>query len=115
MHGNALVEQKGKTMIKPTIGRKIWFWPSRDWIREKGLAAVSGQPHDATIVAVWSDTCVNLACFDANGHPYPCTSAYLYQEDAETPKPDSHFAEWMPYQKAQTAKHEALEAQLKTG
>ena len=87
-------------IIKPTIGRKVWFWPKKDTQH----AVIQGQPHDATIVGVWSDTCVNLACRDANGTPYAITSVLLYQEGGG-PRPDFYFAEWMPFQQGQAKRH----------
>ncbi len=87
-------------IIKPAIGRKVWFWPAH----HEGHASINGQPHDATIVGVWSDTCVNLAVRDANGVPYVKTSALLYHE-GEGERPAEHFAEWMPYQQGQARKH----------
>jgi hypothetical protein len=78
-------------MIKPTIGRKIWYWPT-------GKHA-GGQPHDATIVYVWNDRMVNLACHDENGKHYAATSVTLLQEDDA--EPGWAFAEWMPYQTGQ--------------
>lgn len=42
------------------------------------------QTHAATIVKVWSPTCVNLACLDENGHGYTVYSAcYSDDEDQE--------------------------------
>jgi hypothetical protein len=58
---------------------------------------------------VWSDTCVNLVVFNANGVPYNRTSVLLVQD--ANPVPGSQYCEWMPYQKGQAAKTEALEAQ----
>jgi hypothetical protein len=87
-------------MIKPTIGRVVWYWEDG---RQK-------QPLPGLVCYVHSDTMVNLAIFDVNGVPKPCTSVFLYQGDSE--RPSVHFAEWMPYQKGQAAKTEQLEKQL---
>lgn len=38
--------------------------------------------HAATIVKVWTPTCVNLACIDGNGGSYTVYSA-SYSEDAQ--------------------------------
>lgn len=91
-------------MITPTIGRVVWYrpGPTDDLVGNDG-----GQPLAAIVAHVWSDTCVNLAVFDANGQAHNRTSVYLVQD--ETPRPTSQFAEWMPYQKGQAAKNEALE------
>jgi hypothetical protein len=85
-------------MIEPTIGRVVWY-------RE-------GQSKQAAIVAyVHSNTMVNLMVIDSNGVPQSKTSVYLLQDGNEAPA--SSYCEWMPYQKGQAAKTEALEAKLK--
>lgn len=55
---------------------------------------------------------MNLAVFDANGNSRGQTSVLLHQEGAL--RPSMGFAEWMPYQKGQAAKTEALEAAAKS-
>jgi hypothetical protein len=92
-------------MIKPTIGRVVWYHPAfqpDSGSNERTLAAI--------ICHVWSDSCVNLAVFDANGVASSQTSVFLFQGDSE--RPGSQYAEWMPYQQGQAAKTEALEARL---
>lgn len=88
-------------MIKPTVGRVVWFWPNG-----VPLAAVDAQPHAALVTHVHGDECVNLAVFDANGNPYPRHSVMLHQ-DENVPRPTSPHASWMPYQVGQAKKHEA--------
>jgi len=90
-------------MIKPTIGRVVWYWD--DVTRQS-------QPNPALICYVHSDTMINLAVFDPNGVALSKTSVYLYSGDANVERPAHHFAEWMPYQKGQAAKTEQLESQL---
>lgn len=96
-------------MIEPTIGRVVWFHPSSNQA-DAGFAA---SPCCAAIIAhVWSDTCVNLAVFDANGVPHSKTSVLLIQDG--NPVPDGGlYCEWMPYQKGQAAKTEHAEAVAK--
>lgn len=88
-------------MITPTIGRVVLYWPP---------VAIDGvqraQPHPALISHVWSDTCINVGGFDQNGVPFAACSVLLWNDDMPG-KPTSQFAEWMPYQKAQAAKHDA--------
>ncbi len=91
-------------MIEPTVGRVVWYHPGP---HEHGPSP-GGQPLAAHIAHVWSDTCVNLMVIDANGNPYSCTSVLLVQDGAL--RPENCFCEWMPYQKGQAAKTEALEA-----
>jgi hypothetical protein len=83
-------------MIKPTIGRIVWYHPA--------FAADSGT-NEATRAAivcyVHSDTCVNLAIFDLDGSYHSKTEVELYQGDGGTP--GSEYAEWMPYQKSVAA------------
>lgn len=96
--------------IVPTVGRVVWFTPSHDSVRPR----IAGLPLAAMIVGVWSDTCVNLAVFDANGDSFGQTSVPLIQDETAI-KPDGFYAEWMPYQKGQAAKTEALEQKLCSG
>lgn len=84
-------------MIKPSIGRVVWFYDEKHLDGE--------QPKAALVCHVWSDTCVNLAVFDANGSASNRTSVLLYQGEGE--RPSRMFAEWMPYQVGQAKKHEA--------
>ncbi len=88
-------------MIKPSIGRVLWFYDENH--------SEGDQPKTALVCHVWSDTCVNLAVFDTNGNPTPGrTSVLLHQGEGE--RPARMFAEWMPYQIGQAAKHEKDEA-----
>jgi hypothetical protein len=90
-------------MIKPTVGRVVWY--------HAPLPPNHDQPNAALVAFVWSDTCVNLAVFDSDGVTSHQTSVYLWQGDG--PRPSSSYCEWMPYQQGQAAKTEALEAKLK--
>jgi hypothetical protein len=93
-------------VIKPTIGRVVWFHPSTH-SAEAGFAPA---PICAAIVAyVHSDSCVNLAVFDGNGASHPKTSVTLIQDSDAAPA-GGYYCEWMPYQKGQAAKTEAAEA-----
>lgn len=92
--------------MAPTVGRVVWFTPSvNDNISRNG-----DQKLAAIITCVWSDTCVNLSVFDANGAVHSRTSVPLLQDDMT--KPDGYYCEWMPYQKGQAAKTEELEKKL---
>lgn len=94
-------------MIKPTVGRVVLYHPPTN-CAESGFA--SAETCAAIIAHVWSDTCVNLAVFDANGKAHNRTSVLLLQDGNDTPA--GGYCEWMPYQKGQAAKTEALEAKL---
>lgn len=94
-------------MIKPTIGRVVWYHPSP----ADAVAKNPGDIHPALVTKVWSDSSINLAIFDSNGVPYPRTSVLLVQ-DGE-PSPASGYAEWMPYQIGQAARTAQAEALAK--
>jgi hypothetical protein len=106
-------------MIKPTVGRKVWYRPSAEDLRgPKPMTAIAGehaQPLDATIIAVWGDTCVNLLVIDMHGQMFPVLSCRLLQGD-EQPSTDAEgkvigrYAEWMPYQQGQARRDAATEA-----
>ncbi len=95
--------------ITPTVGRVVLFTPAKS----DDITTSGQRPLAAIITNVWSDTCVNLAVFDANGNSHSRTSVYLAGDD-DGPRPSYGFCEWMPYQKGQAAKTEALEAKLET-
>lgn len=84
-------------MIKPTIGRVVWYW------RSEGQE----QAFSAQIAYVHSDTIVNLGYLDANGFAKNVTSVQLVQEGDK--KPAFSYCEWMPYQIGQAKKHDATE------
>ncbi|MGF6697629.1 hypothetical protein OKW38_002241 [Paraburkholderia sp. MM5496-R1] len=90
-------------MIKPTVGRVVWFTPSS--ITASGNFA-PGAPLAAIVAHVHSDRLVNLAVFDANGVTHSRTSVPLLQDDEAVPV-NGYYAEWMPFQKGQAAKQES--------
>lgn len=100
-------------MIKPTVGRKVWYRPNlEDRIGYGGMAVychdveeLDGQPLDATIVFVRSDALVNLTILDHNGVQHQRTSVPLRQDDMVFSE-DIAYAEWMPYQVGQAKKHD---------
>lgn len=85
-------------MIKPTIGRVVWYWPGS---RDPGPDA-KGQPLAALVAHVHSDVLVNLFVVDANGNPYSKSSVRLvHAEDARPEAPG--FCEF-PLSPAKAAK-----------
>jgi hypothetical protein len=98
------------TVIKPTVGRKVWYRPSKhDQQGPVPMQCAVGQPLDATVIAVHGDRCVNVLVTDMVGRQFPVLSVTLVQ-DGENPPADSEgvpvgrYVEWMPYQKGQAAK-----------
>lgn len=82
-------------MIKPTVGRVVWFRPYGD--REPKM-----QPLAAIITYVHSDTEVNLAVFGVDGTNFSATIITLKQEEDQ--KIVGMYCEWMPYQIGQAKK-----------
>lgn len=108
-------------VILPTPGRIVWFFPvAPDTGRVRRHDAEA--PLAAMIVAVKSDTSVNLVVFDAEGIPngFPNVTLLQDEEGKDAPaldnkgNPLTSFAMWMPYQKGQASKTEALESQLQS-
>lgn len=98
-------------MIKPTIGRVVWFWPyAPSLFGEFHFNGSLEQPCAAIVVAVWSDRCVNLVVYDHAGMSHSFGSVILVQDGDSKPE-RCCFCEWMPYQKGQAAKAEELEKQ----
>lgn len=89
-------------VIKPTIGRVV--------LVHRGICGISDQPEPALVSYVWHDRMINVGGFDHNGKPFALTSLQLLQEDDVAT--GICYAEWMPYQKGQAAKTEALEIKL---
>lgn len=90
-------------MIKPTIGRIVWFREAPD---QQVLHHDKSQPLAAIVVYVHHDRMVNLAVYDADGGAHARTSVPLLQGD-DKPQGESMWCEWMPYQVGQAKRHEA--------
>lgn len=93
-------------IIKPTVGRKIWYSPSTLF---DDPPKIGEQPFDATIVYVWDDKLVNLRVTDHNGNTFARGNVTLLQE-GDAPNPEGGHCYWMPYQKGQAAKTDELES-----
>jgi hypothetical protein len=85
-------------VIKPTVGRVVWYWLAK--------ASPQRQPLAAIVASVKSDTLVNLSVIDAEGNQRGEIDVPLIQDGHE--RPSTHFCEWMPYQKGQAAKTEEI-------
>jgi hypothetical protein len=95
-------------MITPTIGRVVYFRPGKS--ARKIMTVRDDQPLRADIVYVWNDRTVSLNVDDHEGKRHFLETVTLLQE-GDFP-PDASYAEWMPYQRGQAAKAEALEKEL---
>ena len=95
--------------IKPTIGRRVWFRPSAQFLERNPTVTQLGplQPMDAGIVYVHHDHMVNLAVCDHVGRTHMVPSVPLLAGQWEPSDGDYMVCEWMPYQKGQAAKNEA--------
>ena len=89
-------------MIQPTVGRVVWFY-------RESLSPEGTQPFAAIVAHVWSDRLINVGGFNSNGEPFAMTFVQLIQDDDA---PNGPHCTWMPYQKGQAAKTEALETKL---
>lgn len=81
-------------MIKPTIGRKVHYWP---FPHERAFE--TSQPFDATVCFVRGDTAIDVAINNEFGNAIPGRPCTLAQDRDPVPGECS----WMPYQ-VQTAK-----------
>lgn len=80
------------TTIPPSPGRIVLYYPGPS----ESIARSGGAPLAAIVCRVWSDTCINLTVFDANGNTHPRTSVTLVQPGV--PVPAEQHCTWMPYQ-----------------
>jgi hypothetical protein len=87
-------------MIKPTIGRKVWYWPE---LTEQVTVISRTQPLDATVVYVHNDREINLVVFDHQGQQWFKGNVHLIQP-SDTDYIDAPHASWMPYQVGQATK-----------
>ena len=85
-------------MIKPTIGRVMWYWPDKE--------SRGDQPWAAFVTYVHGDNIVNLCVFTPNGVPTSTTSVPVVQDGSPFTAGDSPYVGWMPYQIGQAKKHE---------
>lgn len=104
--------------IKPTIGRRVWYWPSSfdkgrlqlkpDTIMQTGDPS---QACDAGIVYVHSDTMINVTVADHNGNMHKRTSVPLLGFDDPKPQ-DNAYCTWMDYQVQQVKLAEAVQSEI---
>jgi hypothetical protein len=104
------------SIIKPTVGRKVWYRPSKSDLHGPVPMTVAGsvhagtaQPLDATVLAVWGDRCINVQVLDITGKAFTKMSVTLKQEGDTMPVDTEGeellgYCEWMPYQQGQAKK-----------
>jgi hypothetical protein len=103
LFGNGAGKALGrKFVIQPTIGRRVWYWPSdEDFVKGKRMTQLDGaQALDAGIVYVWSDGRINLSVTDHAGDVHARVGVTLAQDG--DPVRVGGYATWMPYQVAQS-------------
>lgn len=97
-------ERKDSKMIKPTIGRRVWYWPSQADFDSGADSHDPSQPFDAGVVCVNGDRSVNLTITDHEGITWFQEGVQLVQpEDTQPSTTDGGFAVWMDYQIQQAA------------
>lgn len=92
-------------MIPPTVGRVVWFHPHVDTGRDP-----NGQPLAAIVAKVIDERTINLGVFNADGTISAAQHVPLLQDGDAPADADAAYAEWMPFQKGQAAKHETQAA-----
>ncbi len=94
-------------LIVPTIGRRVWYWPSNDDIDHAYDPVLKvldkAQAMDAGIVFVHDDRRVNLSVKDHYGKSFARLNVQLVQEGDTVPV-GCGYAAWMPYQKSSAAR-----------
>lgn len=98
-------------MINPTVGRVVWFTPAQGDTRFAGYTA----PFAAHVAYVFGPRCVNLMVILPNGSGVVGETSVSLLQDDDTPASvgGGRYAEWMPYQVGQAAKHAADDAAKK--
>jgi len=102
-------------IIRPTIGRRVWFWPNHDDITSKPTFTYDdpSQPLDAGIAYVHSDKLINVSVADQDGSIHAVMGVPLIQA-GEAPPDCGFYCEWMSYQQGQ-AKKQAVTTQVVDG
>lgn len=93
------------TLIVPTVGRRLHFYPNAEHQAELGVFDPS-QPCDAGVLYVHNARRVNLLVTGPSGTQLALQNVQLAQADDVVADGDS-YAAWMLYQYAQAAKHGA--------
>lgn len=90
-------------IIKPTVGRIVWFYVQPG--EHQNLTQLGEQPFPAMVSYVHADDRVNLDVVDHEGRHIPFHNVYLEQDEGVMePEGTTCLARWMPFQKGQAAK-----------
>lgn len=85
-------------LIKPTIGRVVWYWPPGRPHTE--------QPNAAIIAFVHDDQVINVAGFDHDGQLFSVHNVLLIQDPESYGNPSGGgWCKWMPYQVGQAMRN----------
>lgn len=89
--------------IAPSIGRKVWFWASENFIEQVEEDPMDPkQAFDATVVFVHPSGLVNLQVFTHTGEGGLVESCHLRDPgEADEHGGEEDYATWMPYQVGQ--------------
>lgn len=99
--------EPARTVIQPTIGRRLWYWPNDDDLNhtyEPTMAQRNdAQAFDAGVVFVHENGLINVTVADHIGRPFARQRVTLLQEGEELPRAGG-FCTWMPYQTSSAKK-----------
>lgn len=85
-------------LIKPTVGRVVWYWPSPATMAVHDMFSNEPtQPMAAHVAYVWHDRMVNLVAYDHKGKVHALPSVSLIQPGDDVPE-GRDFCQWMPHQ-----------------
>lgn len=90
-----------KTLIKPTVGRMVWYRPHTYEMTHK-----HNQPLASIVTHVWSDTCVNLHVFGDNGAHLPARTSVTFAHGRPAQPGE---CEWPEHQRGQARAQQAEE------
>lgn len=104
-------------VISPSVGRKVWYRPSKSdqtgpvpmQTATDPTDTTKRQPLDATIISVCGDRMINVLVTDIMGRQFPVLSCTLLQPgDAIAVDAQGavigRYCEWMPFQVGQAKK-----------
>jgi hypothetical protein len=104
--------------ITPTIGRRVWYWPSAfdmGHLKDRPQSIIMSnelQPCDAGVVFVHGEKLINITVADHNGNMHKRTSVTLVQPGDVAPA-SGGYCTWMDYQVDQAKKTETSEVLTK--